>query len=150
MDSYSRSYSDYPIVGQYRCMTRIYTRTGDKGTSALFTGERRPKDDYVFDALGATDELSSTIGLASEMAEDKGHTFTKQLEQIQCVLQDIGSVVATPTSSASNVQQKRVEFSGDQIKVLEEWIDEYTKELPLLRNFILPVSLFRMLLDVVN
>ncbi len=76
---------------------KIYTRTGDGGTSALFTGERRSKDDIIFESLGATDELSSHVGLARSLlpaAHPPG--LSEQLLEIQCRLQDLGSVIATP------------------------------------------------------
>ena len=68
---------------------RIYTKTGDKGTSALFTGERRQKSDIVFNALGTTDELSSHLGLAREFAAEsmQSHPYVDQLQRVQCLLQ---------------------------------------------------------------
>ncbi|KAI1304282.1 hypothetical protein EDD11_005236 [Mortierella claussenii] len=122
---------------------KIYTKTGDKGTSSLFTGERKAKDDAVFDALGTNDELSSSIGLAREFCLDQGdnvQNIVGQLEQIQCLLQDIGSNIATPRDSATAPRLARTEFDSDgqHVQDLETWIDAMDQELPPLTSFILP------------
>ncbi|XP_049662484.1 corrinoid adenosyltransferase MMAB isoform X1 [Accipiter gentilis] len=117
---------------------KIYTRTGDAGFSSTFTGERRPKADRIFEALGATDELSSAIGLAGEFVSEKGHTFVEQLHKVQCMLQDVGSNIATPLSSAREAHLKRTSFSEKPVLELEQWIDSYSEQLPPLRTFILP------------
>ncbi|CAC5416485.1 MMAB [Mytilus coruscus] len=103
---------------------KIYTKTGDKGTSALYTGERRSKDDMIFSALGTTDELSSAIGIAAEYCTETNIPVTDRLHEVQCALQDLGSWKTT--------------FSDKYVTDLENWIDEYTAELPPLTNFILP------------
>lgn len=117
---------------------RIYTKTGDKGTSATYTGERRAKDDKLFEALGTTDELSSCIGLAREFCDVAGRDVTERLAEIQCVLQDIGSAIATPRSSARDAHLNKTSFNKDCVVQLEHWIDEYQQQLPPLKNFILP------------
>ncbi|KAF3850861.1 hypothetical protein F7725_012633 [Dissostichus mawsoni] len=116
---------------------KIYTKTGDKGFSSTFTGERRPKEDHIFEALGNTDELSSAIGLAREFCLDKGHTFTYQLDKIQCILQDVGSNIAN-SSIICKRKPHKTKFAAQPISDLETWIDKFTEELPPLTNFILP------------
>lgn len=129
-----RSYA----TGEDNRVPKIYTKTGDKGFSSTFTGERRPKEDHIFEALGNTDELSSAIGLARAFCLDKGHTFTYQLDKIQCILQDVGSNIATPRSSARESHIKKTKFAAQPIVELETWIDKFTEELPPLTSFILP------------
>ena len=114
---------------------KIYTKTGDKGTTSLFTGERRRKDDQIFESLGHTDELNSCIGLAREYCLESSHDFHERLRKIQSTLLDIGSFVATPKTSASEAQLKRLStFNVDLTKELEQWIDEYQEQLPPLKN----------------
>jgi len=124
---------------------KIYTKTGDGGKSSLYTGERRSKDDLVFEALGAVDELSSAIGLGREFyletssGREDVNDLADQLRTIQCVLQDIGSHIATPFSSAREAHSKNVgDFDMNCISSMEAWIDAMTEKLPPLTNFILP------------
>ncbi|XP_073438726.1 corrinoid adenosyltransferase MMAB isoform X1 [Dendrobates tinctorius] len=117
---------------------KIYTKTGDKGFSSTYTGERRPKDNLVFEALGTTDELSSAIGLAKEFCVDANLQCITELEKIQCMLQDIGSNIATPISSARESHKVNTSFNEEPIRELEQWIDKYTVQLPPLTSFILP------------
>ncbi|XP_068679050.1 corrinoid adenosyltransferase MMAB-like isoform X2 [Montipora foliosa] len=122
---------------------KIYTRTGDKGYTSTYGGERLPKTDSIFEALGATDELSSVIGVACEFCDEAGHgDIVPKLEEIQCILQDVGSNIATPRKSSPQRNIEKTKFNVDTTKVLEEWIDAYHNQLPPLRNFILPGSAF--------
>ncbi|KAI9209483.1 CobIyrinic acid a,c-diamide adenosyltransferase mitochondrial precursor [Polychytrium aggregatum] len=119
---------------------RIYTRTGDKGTSALYTGERRPKDDQIFEALGTTDELTSHLGLAHHFCVKTDNGLADKLVKIQCLLQDIGSNIATPRSKASEFKLSKTSFdvNGELVKELESWIDQLDNSLEPLTQFILP------------
>ena len=119
---------------------RIYTKTGDKGTSSLYNLERRPKDDAIFEALGDTDELSASIGIAREYCTECDNGLNAKLVEIQSRLIDIGSAIATPMSSEKSNESKRQRVAFDEHNALdlESWIDELDATLPALRNFILP------------
>lgn len=121
---------------------RIYTKTGDKGTTSDYTGRRLPKDDSRIEALGSTDELSSVIGVTRahlEVIDDSKQIFIQlisTLTKTQCALQDIGSHIATPPDSRQAEKLKL--FDSKLINQLEDEIDSMTSQLPPLKAFILP------------
>ena len=119
----------------------IYTKTGDKATTSLYTGDRLPKTAIYFQVIGTVDELNSNVGHAvAHCQEEKVPRIQiQQLQDIQNRLFDIGSHVATPRGPDTDERKlKETKFSEEHTRRLEKWIDEMTKELPLLTGFILP------------
>lgn len=86
---------------------KIYTKTGDAGTSVTYSGDRRPKFDPIFEALGTSDELSSSIGHARSFMKTKNFAELEgELRKIQCVLQDLQSSIATPQNAPLGMLEK--------------------------------------------
>lgn len=119
---------------------KIYTKTGDQGTTSLFTGERVHKDHPFIQALGTVDEGNSAIGtaLAFLPKEESLLQIRQQLETIQHALFDIGAALATPRTRGSEQKIKKTQFDREAIDLLEKWIDDMVDQLPPLRTFILP------------
>eukprot|EP01035_Chromulina_nebulosa_P018984 gene18984-24797_t len=116
----------------------IYTKTGDKGTTSLYNGERRPKNDLTFEALGNQDELNAVIGIAREHCLISSNGLEKMLEEIQSTLFDVGAAIATPMDNSTIEKLNYVKFSPKYTVKLEEWIDEIDSKLPPLKNFVIP------------
>lgn len=119
---------------------KIYTKTGDKGTSSLYTGERLEKTDPAFEALGTVDECNAAIGVSlaalpvlSELA-----TLREQLTHIQHSLFDLGAALATPRDTAKEKAKEKTRFGSEGVTLLEHWIDKMEEHLPPLHSFILP------------
>lgn len=125
-------------ISSTRKKSSIYTRTGDKGTSSLYNGERRSKDDLVFHALGNSDEMNAALGVAREYCAVAGNGLESMLEEIQCRLFDVGAAIATPANSSSEKKLSYTKFEVSNIDELEEWIDRLDAELPPLTNFVIP------------
>jgi cob(I)alamin adenosyltransferase len=108
-------------------LTRIYTRTGDDGTTGLGEGTRSSKQSLRIEAMGTLDELNSFIGLLlAEKVDDESRV---KLEDIQHDLFDLGGDLCIPG---------RVTISAGQVDRLEVQLDHYNGTLPALREFILP------------
>ena len=117
-------------------MPKIYTKTGDKGTSSLYDGSRCLKSDNIFDIMGEIDELSSRIGyLCSLLQLSELETFNI-CRDIQQNLQNINSIIATIDSS--KLKLPSADYMNDtHITKLEQHIDIMQSDLPTLTKFIL-------------
>src|SRR5271167_883256 len=117
-------------------LNRIYTRTGDDGTTALGTGERRKKYDLRVAAYGTLDEANSVIGIARlHTAEDAA--LDAALSRIQNDLFDVGADLTTP-GKGRGPGGARLTVTAAQVEWLEAEIDRLNDELAPLRSFILP------------
>lgn len=108
-------------------LSKIATRTGDTGTSGLATGERLPKTDARFAAMGDLDELNSAIGVL--LALSPPVRFAEPLQKIQHRLFDIGGEIAMP---------EYVVINDDQVATLDGWLEDFNDDLPPLKEFVLP------------
>jgi cob(I)alamin adenosyltransferase len=112
---------------------KIYTKTGDNGTTALFGGKRVSKSELRIEAYGTVDELNSYIGLLRDQP------VNQQRSEVFLAIQDrlftIGSELAV---EPGNTKVKVPKIQPDDISFLEKEIDRMDAELPPLRNFILP------------
>lgn len=110
-------------------LTRIYTRTGDKGSTGLSDGTRVAKDHPRIEAIGEVDELNCVLGLllSHELPKDIHHS----LSEIQQTLFDIGAELSLPENTR---------LETDPVEKLEQQLEMYNATLPPLREFILPGS----------
>ncbi|HVN83784.1 MAG TPA: cob(I)yrinic acid a,c-diamide adenosyltransferase [Candidatus Binatia bacterium] len=121
-------------------ITRVYTRGGDDGTTALVGGKRVPKDDPRIDAYGTIDELNAIVGLARTFnADSPARASRERLEalfkRVQNQLFDLGSELATP---ADAIYDGMYRVSADDVAALEKEIDGFQDDLAPLNSFILP------------
>ena len=109
-------------------LSKIYTRTGDDGSTGLGDGSRVPKDSLRVEAYGTVDELNSAIGVLLAIAELPAEV-SRFLTEVQHELFDMGGELCIPGHTA---------ISPAQITRLEEELDAFNEQLPSLKEFILP------------
>src|SRR5205814_740612 len=113
---------------------KIYTKTGDKGTTSLIGGTKVPKSDLRIETYGTVDELNSWIGLVNDQLADA--EFSSELKEVQDRHFTIGSSLAT--DAEKEPKMKLPDLNDDDILRLEASIDRMTAALPPMKSFILP------------
>ncbi len=109
-------------------LSRIYTRTGDGGTTGLADGSRLAKDSARIEAIGEIDELNCQLGALLEQ-EGLGGELAEALTEVQHRLFDLGGELAVPGTAV---------LAGDDVTRLEQLLDRLNADLPPLKEFILP------------
>lgn len=120
-------------------LNKIYTRTGDDGTTALGTGERRPKYDLRIEAYGTVDETNAAIGVARAQLGKEFTDLDAILSRIQNDLFDLGADLATP-DDGSEKDYEPLRIVASQVDRLEADIDALNGDLQPLRSFVLPAG----------
>jgi cob(I)alamin adenosyltransferase len=119
-------------------LNRIYTRTGDDGTTALGSGERRPKFDLRIEAYGTVDETNAAIGVARLHVKDAPE-LDAMLGRIQNDLFDLGADLAVPEREGKETKKaERLRVVASQVERLERDIDALNEQLAPLTSFVLP------------
>ena len=115
---------------------KIYTRTGDAGSTGLFGGPRVSKDEVRIEAYGTVDELNAALGCVRSVDADGGmdEAVDHQIEQIQRELFSIGAELATPDPDAHGL----CVINLSHVARIEQWIDAHERGLSPLKQFILP------------
>jgi cob(I)alamin adenosyltransferase len=121
---------DEPVV-----LSRIYTRTGDDGSTALANGDRAPKTDRRLAAYADVEEANCAIGVAIALGQP-GPELTALLNRVQNEMFDVGADLANPISE--NPPYPPLRIDGSYIERLEQACDQYNEGLPVLRSFVLP------------
>jgi len=114
-------------------LNRIYTKTGDGGTTHLGDGSQLPKHHARVDSYGTTDELSSILGLVLAEGLDESSREAQWLRTIQNDLFDVGSDLCVPGEAG-----EKLRITEGYVTRIEGWIDEINKGLEPLKSFILP------------
>lgn len=123
-------------------LNKIYTRTGDDGTTGLGTGARVPKDDLRVEAYGTVDEANAALGLAIELAgsvapDSIDARIINVIKSLQHDLFDLGADLCTPVQQAEK-PGSALRVLPSQVDRLEALIDEHNENLPALTSFVLP------------
>jgi cob(I)alamin adenosyltransferase len=118
-------------------LNKIYTKTGDAGTTALGSGERVPKHALRIAAYGTVDETNAYVGMARVHLGTGLNSIDSKLVRIQNDLFDLGADLCVP-AQPDEPEGKSLRISDAQVKRLEDEIDEMNAELKPLRSFVLP------------
>lgn len=116
-------------------LTRIYTRTGDDGTTGLSDFSRVSKNDTRLAAYADCDEVNAALGVAVALGNPDEHLL-EVLRQVQNDLFDAGADLSTPV--VANPEYPPLRITQEYIDRLEKWCDEFNEPLPALNSFILP------------
>jgi cob(I)alamin adenosyltransferase len=129
--------AEKPFNEPQLALNRIYTRTGDRGQTALAGGQRVQKDALRIETYGTVDELNSQLGMACFSAESDSRlaSLASSLKRVQHELFNLGSILAT---LPEDVHPKQPRITPAEIELLEHEIDEANGLLPGLRSFVLP------------